>query len=195
LAALALVACSPGTDLYVPQDNAMAIVSSRPAALYEVPAESPRGEVRLAALGVTAMDLAGDGTVDVRTLHVHIVVDNDDVGSWQLDTRRQIATLAGYGERRPLYASSDAGRPPLLTVPAGARASVDLYYPLPEKLGVAVEVSHFEIGWRVQTVERSVAEHTSFERIRVEAAPSSIASDGWLEEESDRVATGGPFEP
>ncbi len=68
LCTFAAAACSPATDLYVPQDNARAVLDTRPAALYELPKESPRDEVRIAALGITTLALSGPVSDEIRAL-------------------------------------------------------------------------------------------------------------------------------
>jgi hypothetical protein len=168
-----LVGCaSEERYIYRPEENASARVAGRPAANYAVPAHEPRGRVRVATLGIAKLEPRGGGQT-MRAMHVRLVVDNnDDTGPWQVDTRDQWGTLANYGQSRPAFAGASHGRPPILQIPSGTTDTIDLYYPLPSSMQETSEIPHFEVLWRVQTPETLVSERTSFERLRVEPAPS-----------------------
>jgi hypothetical protein len=104
---------------------------------------------------------------------VRLVVDNnDDTGPWHVDTREQLGTLDSHGQSRPAFAAATRGGPPVLQIAPGTSDTIDLYYPLPASIQKASLVPHFEVLWRVQTPETLVSERTSFERLRVEPAPS-----------------------
>jgi hypothetical protein len=158
--------------IYRPEENATARVAGRPAAYYVVPAQEPRGDVRVATLGIAMLEPRGGGH-RLHAMHVRLVVDNnDDTGPWQVDTREQWGTLDNYGQSRPAFSAATRGRPPILQIPPGTSDTIDLYYPLPSSMQDASELPHFEVLWRVQTPETLVSERTSFERLRVEPAPS-----------------------
>ncbi len=158
--------------IFRPEENATARVAGRPAAYYVVPSQEPHGDVRVATLGIAKLEPKGGGE-RVRAMHVRLVVDNnDDTGPWQVDTRQQWGTLGDYGQSRPAFAAATRGRPPILQIPPGTSDTIDLYYPLPSSMQELSEIPHFEVLWRVQTPGAFVAERTTFERLRVEPAPS-----------------------
>jgi hypothetical protein len=168
-----------GKYVYRPEENATARVSGQAAALYRIPPEAPHGDVRIATLGIATLQPRGDDDDRIRTMHVRMIVgNNDDVAGWQLDTRQQIGGLDRYGQSRPAFASSSPGRPPVVTIAPSEKATIDLYYPLPEDMQEASEIPHFEVLWRVQTAQATVAERTSFERLRIEP-PAPRVYYGW----------------
>jgi hypothetical protein len=183
VALAAAVGCSSSARyIYRPEENATATVAGRPAALYEVPPESPRGDVRIAALGIARLHARGDEQHEVRAMHVRMVVDDNDDAAWTVDTREQIGVLDGAGQSRPAFASASVGQAPVITIPPSGKVSIDLYYPLPQAMQGASEVPHFDVLWRVRTPERVVAERTSFERLRIEPRPSpdyGVAGAWW----------------
>ncbi|HZU84465.1 MAG TPA: hypothetical protein VE987_16160 [Polyangiaceae bacterium] len=162
-----LVGCEGPRYLYRPEENATASVAGRPAAFYQIPPESPRGDVRVATLGVVRLQVPGQKE-DVRAMHARLVVDNNDETPWTVDTREQIGALQGAGQSRPAFAGSSVGGPPIITIAPHYSASVDLYYPLPASMQEASEIPRFDVLWHVNTAERAVAERTSFERLRIE---------------------------
>jgi hypothetical protein len=164
--------CAEGRYVYSPEENATARLSGQPAAFYQIPLQSPRGDVRVATLGIATLAPQGDEENRIRTMHVRMVVDNnDEVATWQVDTREQLGSLDRYGQSRPAFASSSAGRPPLVAIAPRASVTLDLYYPLPADMQKASEIPQFSLLWRVETPEGAVAERTSFERLRIEPPP------------------------
>jgi hypothetical protein len=170
---LAMAGCaSEAQYIFRPEENATARVAGRPAAYYTIPAQEPRGGVRAATLGIAELEPRGGGA-RFHAMHVRLVVDNnDDTGPWQVDTREQLGALDTHGQSRPAFAAATRGRPPVLQIAPGTSDTIDLYYPLPASMQKASEVPHFEVLWRVQTPETAVTQRTSFERLRVEPAPS-----------------------
>lgn len=167
-----IAACAPDRYVYSPAGRATALVSGRPAALYGVPLQAPHGDVRIAAFGIATLEPERDDADRIESMHVRMVVANrDDVGPWQVDTRRQIGGLDGAGRSRPAFASSSVGRPPTISIPRGSAATLDLYYPLPEDLQTADEIPQFDVSWEVLTPAGPVAERTPFVRLTVETPP------------------------
>jgi hypothetical protein len=168
--------------IYRPEENPTASVAGRPAALYQVPPESPHGQVRIAALGIAKLEPSGGEAREVRAMHVRMVVDDNGTVQWTVDTREQIAVLDGAGQSRPAFAASSTGQAPVVTIPPSGSAAVDLYYPLPTAMQKASRVPHFEVLWRIHTAERVVAERTSFERLRIDVTPLpdyAVAEASW----------------
>jgi hypothetical protein len=170
---LAMAGCASEEQyIYRPEENATARVAGTPAAYYAVPMHEAHGGVRVATLGIAQLEPRRGGA-RLHAMHVRLVVDNnDDTGPWQVDTREQWGTLDTHEQSRPAFAAATRGRPPIVQIPQGTSDTIDLYYPLPASMQKASEVPHFEVLWRVQTPETLVSERTSFERLRVEPAPS-----------------------
>jgi hypothetical protein len=179
---LATVAgCAPAAQyIYRPEQNATASVAGRPAALYQIPPEAPRGDVRIAALGIATLQPQGGGT-RVRAMHLRMIVDDNDDAAWTADTREQIGVLDGAGQSRPAFAATSRGQPPAIEIPAGGSVTIDLFYPVPAAMQSASQVPHFHVVWHVHTPARVVAERTSFERLRIETAapPSYVYAMTW----------------
>jgi hypothetical protein len=174
IALAATAGCSSSANyLYRPEQNALATMAGRPAALYQIPPESPRGDVQIAALGIAKIHLRREEDGEVRVMHVRMIVNNnDDDGPWTVDTREQIGILSGAGRSRPAFAATSTRQAPTVAIPMAEKATIDLYYPLPARMQDASEVPHFDVLWRVRTPERVVAERTSFERLQIESVPS-----------------------
>jgi hypothetical protein len=177
LAALAPVACEKDY-VYVPATNTGADVAGIPASDVAIPPESPRGDVRVATFGIS--DIEPQGAPEggrVRALHLRMIVANNDQRPWTVDTREQRLALEGRGESRAAYASADAGTPPpLVTVPAGGKRTIDLFFPLPADMEKASELPQFDAIWTVHSDARPVTERIPFERLQVEP-PSAYAYD------------------
>jgi hypothetical protein len=169
LFAATLVACY--SDYYYrPAEQSNATVNGFPAAHYNVPAQAPKGDVRVSTFGLTKIEQAnGDKP---RFLHVRMVVaNNSDLAPWTVDTREQVLKLGNAGQSRPAFANSDNGQLPQAEVPVGGQRTLDLYYPLPANLQRASRLPQFDLSWKVQTPEQLVAERTPFERIYVDYYP------------------------
>src|SRR5579884_2478412 len=172
LVVASVAGCATGRYVYRPEENATARVSGHSAAFYGVPPQAPRGDVRIATLGIATLEPQGDDGHRMRAMHVRMVVDNnDDAAAWQVDTRQQVGSLNGYGQSRPAFASATPGQPPVVAIAPGASVTIDLYYPLPASMQKASQVPHFDVLWRVQTPEGEVAERTGFERVHIEPPP------------------------
>lgn len=186
-AALALVivmtaGCASGRYIYEPEENATARVSGRPAAYYPIPPQAPRGGVRVATLGIAQLEPRSGEGPRLHVMRARMIVDNNvDTVAWQVDTREQIGSIGGYGQSRPAFASTNPGRPPMVTIVPGTSATIDLYYPLPADMQEASEIPRFELLWKIGTSLGPVAERTTFERVRVEPAPppGAYASGEW----------------
>lgn len=166
LSLLGLAACA-SQYYYQPAEQATATVTGYPAARYGVPPEQPRGDVRVATLGIARIDMGGEE--GVPSLHVRMVVSNDNgVGPWALDTREVLVQIAGMRPLAPAFVNASAAELPVVQIAPGERRTVDLFYPLPDEMSKASHLPALDVVWRVQTEAREVAERTPFERIRIE---------------------------
>jgi hypothetical protein len=182
LVLLVTAGCASGRYIYEPEENATARVSGKPAAYYPVPPRAPRGDVRVATLGIATLQSPSGQGPSVHVMHVRMIVDdNADTVAWQVDTREQLGGIGGYGQRRPVFVSVKPGRPPIVTIAPGASATIDLFYPLPVEMQEASEIPRFELLWKLGTSGGPVAERTTFERVRIEPAPppETYAYDEW----------------
>ncbi len=160
-----------------PAENATASVSGIAAASYPLPPEAPRGDVRLASLGIVKLRPHGT-TQFTRVLHVRMVVDNMSDAPWTIDTRQQQVLLDSH-RCSPSYMSG-AGAGPLVTVAQGGRAEVNLFYKLPAGLEKASRLSGFDALWAIDAGKQHVAMRTPFDRIPGElptVGPAPIT--GW----------------
>jgi hypothetical protein len=171
----ALTACTP-EYAYVPTTNAT-IAGTRVAADYKIPASSPRGEVQLESYGITDVTPNEAPGERVRALHMRAIIMNNSGADWTFDTRAQQLELGGHGTTVPGYATANRGSsPPIVTVPAGGKRVVDLFYPLPADLQHAAQIPDFDAIWRVQTDQGITTQRTPFERVELEAPDSYYAS-------------------
>lgn len=166
---LPLAACASQYE-YTPAENATASIQHQTAAHYDVPAQAPKGDVRLASFGFSKVAPANAPESKVKALHLRMVVaNNNDSQPWIVDARNQQLDVPGLGRVSPTYVSereTGAGLP-VVTVPPGQKRTIDLFYQLPPGMDKASKVKGFDEVWQVQTPERTVVERTPFERLEV----------------------------
>jgi len=181
LAPLVLMACYD-SYIYRPAEQATATMRGQPAARYQVPPESPKGDVRIASFGVAEVDLRTDGeTQEVPMLHLRMVISNESDQPWQVDTRQLTVSFRQGAVHRPAYVNTEqAPGTPEMPIAAHGQRTLDLYYPLPPGSRGAKDIPDFDFVWQVNTAERRVAERTPFERLALDYVyPSYYASRGW----------------
>jgi hypothetical protein len=167
--AACVVACNQYA--YVPTTNSSATVAGRPAADYQIPAGNPTGEVRLATFGIASIHPSGTPEkFQVKSLHLRMIVVNNGERPWAVDTREQQAQLAGDGLSRAAYASADrtGSGPPYVQVDPGGKRTIDLFFPLPQRLQKASKLPEFDAIWVVHTATRTVEQRTSFDRLTLD---------------------------
>src|SRR5687768_17048080 len=166
VAAIAFVATGCGSSAehaYVPVG--VPIVEGRALGTVAVPPEAPAGRVEVEAFGRVELSELGQ---ELPVLQVRLVIVNErDDQPWVVDARHQLIEIAGQGRARALYASSDHELP-ILTVPRGEAATLDLYVPPPGTTAPAVEPTQLDVLWQLTTGTRIVAERTRFERLEVD---------------------------
>jgi hypothetical protein len=165
-------ACASGTYAYVPVENVSGSVDGAPAAGYAIPAGRPEGVVRVTSHGVTRVRPEGGGH-EVAVLHVRVILSNQEGGSpWIVDTRELVVRLAGNGTSRAAFVNSDVGEPPIIRLPAGHAATLDLYYPLPQGLERPQSLTGFALSWTVRTGAEIASGETPFGRLRLDPPPA-----------------------
>jgi hypothetical protein len=158
--------CATNSDfIYQPSEQATAQVSGRPAARYGVPPEKPMGDVRVTAFGVKDVHPPKPAPKEPVVTTRLVIANNSDPTPWTLDTRQQALLLPPSPQRiTPVYANSDAGPGPIITIYPGQQRTVDLFFPLPKGMDKASKLPDFDLAWQVDTSSRLVAERTPFER-------------------------------
>jgi hypothetical protein len=127
----------------------------------------PGGRTEAASFGL--VELTADDTPATTTLHVRLVVANTSARApLALDARGVTLDLGSLHER-PTFANSDRPTLPLAIVDHGETAVVDLYFALPP---FRVDLSHFEITWKVATPDGVRTERTRF--VTDELAPPTV---------------------
>jgi len=169
------------------------IVEGRALGTVAVPPEAPAGRVEVEAFGRVELSELGQ---ELPVLQVRLVIVNERGDQpWVVDARHQLIEIAGKGIPRALYASYDHELP-ILTVPRGEAATLDLYVPPPGTTAPAVEPTQLDVLWQLTTGTRIVAERTRFERLEVDVAPASPTAETapavlafwWVDAEYDWTA-------
>ncbi|MDB5218553.1 MAG: hypothetical protein JWO86_6480 [Myxococcaceae bacterium] len=171
VAALALTACTPTRYGYAPVTTTSAELEGSSAAVYAMPPDAPRGEVRIAMLGVAESSTPGMQETRSRKIHVALAVSNRADETWTVDPSEQRLTLTNNRERSDVYATTrnDAGSSSVIVPPRSTRV-IDLYFPVPIQLQKDDALPPFDIRWTVHAAGRSITQRTPFERFLVAPA-------------------------
>jgi hypothetical protein len=166
---LAMAACGP-TYVYQPAANATATMKGRVAADYKIPSTAPQGDVRLASFGMSKITPSNNPDQREKAVHVRMIVNDNGQAPWTLDTRQQVIVLPDGQQVAPALVTTREGLSglPSVTVPAGGKRIIDLFYPLPANMQSASQVPEFDVVWHVDTPQQQVTERTPFERLRVD---------------------------
>ena len=191
LPAVFLVAACAHDYTYQPAEHATGNIGGHVAADYQIPPAAPQGDVRLASFGLSELGPA-TGSGDGRpALHLRMVVSNNDAQPWTVDTREQKLDIANAGAIAPAFATTREGNAglPLITVAAGSKRVIDLFFPLPPNQQSADSIPDFDAIWNVHAGAQDVVERTPFDRLRIEPAygPTVEPEYGYYGE------WGGPF--
>jgi hypothetical protein len=157
---------------YQPAEHATGNIGGHVAADYQIPAAAPQGDVRLASFGLSELAPAS-GSGDARpALHLRMVVSNNGSQPWTVDTREQKLDIANAGSIAPAFATTREGNTglPLITVDAGSKRIIDLFFPLPPNQQSADSIPEFDAIWNVHAGPQDVVERTPFDRLRIEPA-------------------------
>lgn len=176
--AVVLSGCAPERYAYAPVTTSSAEIEGASAAVYGVPADAPRGEVRVAMLGVAAAPaLGGAQETRSRAIHVALAVSNRADEAWTIDPSEQRLTFIAKRERSDVYAmTSDAARAGPVLVPARSTRVIDLYFALPIQLEKESAPPPFELRWTVHAGSQAITQRTPFQRFLV--APTTSEDRG-----------------
>ncbi len=121
----------------------------------------------MSSAGITKLVL-GEEEEPVPALHVRFVISNNGgKEDWMLDTRDIHLDFDGLEEMSPALVNAAETGLPIIAIGPGQKRVVDIYYPLPPRFRGAEDIPSFDVLWKVQTDERTVAERTPFDRIRL----------------------------
>lgn len=176
IAVAALFGCGPDTYTYAPVRTTSGDIAIEDAAVRAIPPDRPRGEVRVAALGVVALRPEAIADSTLRAFHVEIVVSNRSDEPWTLDGAEQRLAV-GAGRELVEAITERVGRPPQIEVPAHTTRTIDLYFPLPAEVESARDLPAFAVVWTVRAGSRVVTERSAFQRLRA-ASPPRGTPDG-----------------
>lgn len=144
------------------REDAPAEVAGAKAAAYRVPEVAPRGDVQVAALGVTRDKL----------LHVRMIVRNAGGEPWTVDAADQLVAIDGASRLRLAQARCDGDVMSLLVVMPGESRTLDLYYELPAPARATAAIPSVRVEWRVSTPSGALASNrTAFERHELPPPP------------------------
>jgi hypothetical protein len=189
-AAFLLAACAHDYA-YQPTEHATGNIGGHVAADYQIPPTAPQGDVRLASFGLSELAPASGSGGGSSALHLRMVVSNNGAEPWTVDTREQKLDLTNAGSIAPAFATTREGNEglPLITVGAGSKRVIDLFFPLPPNQQSADSIPDFDAIWNVHAGAQDVVERTPFDRLRIEPVygPEIAPEYGYYGE------WGGPF--
>lgn len=129
-------------------------------AQYAIPPNGGQGNLYVTSFGGKTMP-AHAGNPAGEYLQVRLALSNDkDAQPWTLDPREQYAEWGGQ-QVAPAFADTSAGPGRAVTVAAGQRGFVDVYYPLPPQ----ADPDSVQIAWRVRRGTDEVANRATFNRV------------------------------
>ncbi len=180
IASVALFACEPTRYAYAPVTTTSADLAGTSAAVYGVPPAAPRGDVRVAMMGISSLTAAEgapgsrDRGDEVRTdaIHIGLAVSNRSDEPWTVDPSEQHLMLTTKKQRSDIWATNRemALSGPVIVPPRSTRM-VDLYFPLPIEFKKEDAPPPFEVVWTVHAGGQPVVRRTSFQRFVVSPAP------------------------
>lgn len=169
------LACSTPRYSYAPVRATSADLAGAPAAIYSIPPDDPRGDVRLATFGMAR--LVPDEVEDsaLWAVHIALVVTNRSDETWSVDGTEQQLRVENGNDL--VQATNDQlDDPPVMAVPPHGVTWVHLFFPLDPQRPRFVPA--FEVRWTLRTSTRVFHERTLFERFALE--PRHVENDDGL---------------
>lgn len=173
LTSVALSACAPTRYSYAPVTTTSAELAGASAAVYGMPPGAPRGDVRVAMLGITSMGPVGTHEPGSDAIHVALAVSNRSDETWTVDPSEQHLTLTLKRQRSDIYATTRGGVSPsgtVLVLPRSTRM-INLYFPLPIQFQKEDAPPPFDVIWTVHAGGRAVTQRTPFQRFIISPTP------------------------
>ncbi len=177
---LAIAACAEPPAYFYAPESATVQRGNLLASKTKIPSEEPRGAIEVASAGIT--ELTAQKGERVRALHVRMFVQNDDdPGTWTVDTRQQLVDVTGVGESGPMFARSDVQTMPTVSIGRRQRRTFDFYFPLPANIRDPSELPAFDFLWEVSTPARPITGRTHITRQEVvDVVPyTDVWMPGW----------------
>jgi hypothetical protein len=175
-----LLAAGCSSDyIYQPAEHATAQILGRTAAHYEIPAQAPQGDVRIASFGIAKVQRQDMPDQKQRMVHLRMIVANNSQQHWTVDTREVRINLPGAGEVQATIARVSDAQGSVVDVAPGGQRQLDLFYPLPAGMEKASKLPQFDAVWTVHTPEQTVAERTPFDRLYVYPTYAYGYGPGW----------------
>lgn len=188
---LLIGACAPQYK-YQPTTHATAELGGHLAAEYQIPKNAPQGDLRLASFGISKVSPKGDAKASMRAIHVRMEVANNSNQPWKLDTREQLIDFSDGTKSHPALVRTNQGQSglPEVTVAAGSKRVIDLFYTLPAQEQSSKKIPNFDAISKVDIGKQTVTERTPFDRLRVEPTYASSYGYGY---DGYGAPWGGPF--
>lgn len=133
--------------------------SGPPVLKYEVPAEQPKGKAYVLSLGPE--DVPGPDKKPQPMLHLRIALENESDVDWTLDPAEMTVAFDGTAPVTATYARSTP-RGAKLSVPAGKRGELDLFFPLPDPQ----RPTRADLAWLLHRGGEPVAMSSRFDVLR-----------------------------
>ena len=158
--------------VYRPSEHATAEIHGHVAADYEIPAQNPQGDVRIASFGFTDISSDDQPNTMERAVHLRMIVANNSPQTWTIDTREIQVDFAGTARTPPAYVTSREGDEglPLVGIAPNSQRVLDLFYPLPANMQKASKLPEFDALWQVHMAGQAYSQRTPFERLQMEPA-------------------------
>ncbi|HSO31759.1 MAG TPA: hypothetical protein VLT33_04570 [Labilithrix sp.] len=172
VAAVALLGCPPPRYTYAPVGVTNADLAGAPAAVYEIPPGSPRGDARLSMVGIATLKPGGLADSTLRAIHVALAVSNRSDERWTVEASEARLVLSSRRAYDAIEATTaTVARPATVDVPARSTRMIDLYFPLPIRLQGESEIPSFEVFWTVHLGPNAITQRTPFQRFAEEPSP------------------------
>src|SRR5258708_5454599 len=119
------VAGCAGEYIYRPAENATAEIHGRTAAHYDIPAQAPQGDVRVASFGIAKVERQDGSGQKQRMVHLRMIVANNSAQPWMVDTRQVQLDLPGVGREAASIVRVRDSQGPIVPVPPRGSQQID----------------------------------------------------------------------
>jgi hypothetical protein len=168
----AVAACAPSSYRYAPVMLTNAELEGRPAIEAVVPADEPRGKMRVVPLGIAKVTPPQEGEQpEFSALYVRLAIENQSTETWTFDQAAQSIVTKWRGDDFQTYATTPTGvRAPVVAIAAGSTLRVDLMFELPPGATKPDHVEGFDVLWVLRAGTRDVSGRAAFQRLSADPA-------------------------
>jgi hypothetical protein len=144
---------------------------------YNVPVPtSAEGTFAIRNFGIARLAIK-KSVATTPAIHLQLIVENKiAMAPWTIDTRAQQLKIENEAPLRPAFARSISEKLPFVTIAAGARQTIDLYYILPTGVRDPGDVQKLSLNWQLITDEKVLNNVTSFTEISREPNATIVNS-------------------